>query len=317
MINLYQWDTFIRHFWIAKYGSTTEKGLYSNFLKKIKEKDYFKFIKELKETSEYYHNIMVPELKLFLKSNRGNGINEWDAEQLVYYLQNLNDYFKISQVRIILVILYEVYIKNKIKYREFKSTIKFLEEFHYIYNGVCKKPTNILENKYGNFARKIINTEDTKEISNYIKLLKEELKSLKPDKEEFVLKFKELTYSKEVSSKEINQKNLVTKYSIRKYEEILCDKGYYDIKRSSIEHILSEKSSIKNKLNIGNLVLLEDDLNNKASNLCFKEKVEIYKRSNYKSVQEIVENFKKTFTELDIEKRAIKMSNFIYENVLK
>ncbi len=310
-------DTFIRHFWIAKYGPTTEKELYSNFLKKIKEKDYFKFIKELKETSEYYHNIMVPEVKLFLKSNRGNGINEWDAEQLVHYLQNLNDNFKISQVRIILLVLYEAYIKNKIKYREFKSTIKFLEEFHYIYNGVCKKPTNILENKYGSFARKIINTEDKKEINNYIKSLKEELKSLKPDKEMFVSKFKELIYSKEMENKEINQKNLVTKYSIRKYEEFLCNKGYYDIKRSSIEHILPEKSSVKNKLNIGNLVLLEDDLNNRANNLSFKEKVEIYKESNYKSVQEIIENFKKDFTEFDIEGRATKMSNFIYEQILK
>ena len=42
--------------------------------------------------------------------------------------------------------------------------VQFLEEFHFIYNGIMKERTNALVNKYGNVAREIYKSENQNQI---------------------------------------------------------------------------------------------------------------------------------------------------------
>ena len=55
----------------------------------------------------------------------------------------------------------------------------------------------------------------------------------------------------------------------------------------SIEHILPESNDIKNN-NIGNLILLEQVLNEEADCLEYIDKITVYKKSSYKWIKEFV-----------------------------
>lgn len=313
-------DVFIRHFWLAIYGPTTEKELYNKFLKRIKPEEYSNFLEKLKVSSKNYFSMIKPNESLFTKSNKNNGINKWDCKQLIYSLNILNE-LNISQVRIILLALYEVYLTKKINYKNFKETVKFLEEFHYIYNGVCKLKTNILESMYSKFSRKIISEEKNSIVIKHIDDLKRELKKLKPDTKIFNIGFYDLTFYKNFSNEREKQKNIIAKYTIRKIEEILCSKGIYDSDQVSIEHIIAENTKENFVGDIGNLVLLESILNEEASNLLLKDKIKIYKKSKYKSVEDFIKKFsqngKINFSENEIEKRKKEMAEIIYQNIMK
>lgn len=69
-------------------------------------------------------------------------------------------------------------------------------------------------------------------------------------------------------------------------------------------------------LNIGNLILLEINLNNAASHLPYNEKRDnYYLKSNYDWVKNFVSNHLE-WTEDDIVARAEKMANIYYHGIL-
>ena len=104
-----------------------------------------------------------------------------------------------------------------------------------------------------------------------------------------------------------------TKYAINKIAAYYEDSEVFD-DEGSIEHILSESEDERN-LNIGNLILLEQRLNQEADNLDYANKVEVYAKSSYKWIQEfIAEN-----TEWDNDKvlaRARTLAMFYYTKIL-
>lgn len=65
--------------------------------------------------------------------------------------------------------------------------------------------------------------------------------------------------------------------------EVFDDEG-------SIEHILSE-SGTGDSINIGNLILLERRLNEEADNLNYTGKINVYKKSSYKWMQDFLSNY--------------------------
>ena len=92
--------------------------------------------------------------------------------------------------------------------------------------------------------------------------------------QEFESEFINLTYTK----KSNNSDNVITKYVVNKIA------SYYDGKEifeddGSIEHILPEANEIK-KNNIGNLILLEQVLNEEADCLEYIDKITVYKKSS-------------------------------------
>lgn len=50
-------DTFYRHFWISNYGQSKMSDLYDNFLSTIKPKDYYKYLKKLRDSSRNYDTV--------------------------------------------------------------------------------------------------------------------------------------------------------------------------------------------------------------------------------------------------------------------
>lgn len=277
--------------------------LYDDFKSTVKPrtKDQYKiFLQEIENTAKLYIKIIDP--------NRMDFENRKEYFGVVQSLNALTNYFNIVQVRIALIALLEAKDNNLISLKRFKEIIYYLDNFHFAYNAIGAQPTNKLETIYSRFAIKLrasSSKEDAKEIIDELIAHLDAIYISYPDFEE---KFIMLAYSKKD-----NPSNLKTKYAINKiacfYEEseVFDDEG-------SIEHISSEGET-DNSRNIGNLILLERRLNEEADNLDYAAKINVYKKSSYKWMQDFLSQYDE-WTPDKVIVRSKKMATFCYTRIL-
>ena len=313
---------FYRYFWLSRYTYSTEKDLYKKFKNKINRKEYMNFLKELEKASKDYAHITRPRHEYFRKSSKGNNVSKDDLEYFVKSLEFLQNILNIEQVQVLLITLVDKCNSGLLSFKNMKSMVKFLEEFHFIYNGIMTERTNTLVNKYGNVARSIYNTKTQSEIMTEFSKLKKEFISLLPeDNQKFISKFVQISYSSKTKVMDNKQKrrNAITKYAIYKIEEIFSEKNQVEFDRISatIEHIVPESSEKDTALalNIGNLIILERNLNLECDNCSFEEKVSVYNKSKYNSVQCFLEKYSNNKS-FPIEERAKNMAKEIYSNII-
>ena len=261
--------TFYRHYWVSKYKNSSSNALYDDFNKQIKS-NYSIFLDDMLKGSEAYMKIINPK--------REDYNDRKEYFWLVQSLKCLNNYFNIVQTRIILLALYDVKERDIIDAKLFKSTVLFLENFHFAYNAIAVKNSNRFDSIYSKSAialRKAVDRTDAKLIIE--KQLIQPLKTLFPKYEEFEKKFIELTYSKKDRPSNVKTKYILNKlHCLEEGTELFDDRG-------SVEHISPESNGCET-LNIGNLILLENDINQQAGEREYVEKKEYYKNSKYKEV---------------------------------
>lgn len=296
--------TFYRHFWISNYKKTSGSKLYDDFQSVIKPKNrerYIEFLKELESDSSEYIKILNP--------NRDDYGNRKEYYWLVQSLNVLMNYFNIVQVRIALLSLFKAKNKNLITSSKFKDTILYLENFHFAYNSILSGRASRFENTYSKFAINLNAAKNKTEAINIIDTdLIQHLNKLFPDFLQFSQKFKELTFSKKD-----HPNNVKSKYAINKLNSHFENTDTFsDI--GTIEHIICEKEG-GTALNIGNLILLEEKLNNQAGDAPFKNKKNIYLKSSYKWVKEFT-NDHLDWTADDISRRAEILSKLYYTEIL-
>lgn len=300
-----EFQTFFRHYWISKHKKVTEDQLYNEFIKTIPKDEYQSFIEDMEKASKQYVKLICPIPDDYRK-----------RREFMYIIESLNyfnSYFNIKQVRVILLALFDTRFNRKlISGSEFKKILVYLHQFHFAYNALCTKRANALESKYSKFAQRINSVETKQSAHKIIDELRRELDELFPNYSEFEKSFIKLEYSKGK-----NDYNMLSKYVLNNIENYYSNE---DVSKNngSVEHILSEDKSKKYSLNIGNLILLEDYLNEKAENKDLCEKINIYSESKYEYVKEFESSYKdiKQFNEELIKERAKKMAEDYYYNIL-
>lgn len=300
-----EFQTFFRHYWISKHKKVTEDQLYNEFIKTIPKDKYKSFIEDMEKASKQYVKLICPIPDDYRK-----------RREFMYIIESLNyfnSYFNIKQVRVILLALFDTRFNRKlISGSEFKKILVYLHQFHFAYNALCTKRANALESKYSKFAQRINSAENKQSAHKIIDELRRELDELFPSYNEFEKSFIKLEYSKGK-----NDYNMLSKYVLNNIEKHYSNE---DVSKNngSVEHILAEDKSKKYSLNIGNLILLEDYLNEKAENKDLCEKINIYYESKYEYVKEFESSYKdiKEFNEELIKERAKKMAEDYYYNIL-
>ncbi len=297
--------TFLYHYWLSRYSSSSEKKLYDNFMKKItpaSEENYLDFLRNMEKNAEYYIEIIRPERRDFG--------NRKEYYWLVQSLNCLSNWFNISKVRIALMAALEKKEQGIVNSKMLKRLVKYLESFHFAYNTMLAKSANRLTH-HADFARKLRNCSTPEECDECITDLITKLDLLFPTEEEFTEAFTRLTYTKKTESID----NMKTKYVVNKLE-CFYSSDHHDVfdDNGSIEHILPESTG-EAALGIGNLILLECTLNQNSDNDDYAVKKENYKKSKYDWVKEFV-NENDSWTQEKITARAEKMAQVYYHNVL-
>lgn len=296
---------FYRIFWIAFYKKSSKNKMYDDFLTVIPKtsKDaYKKFLLEMEKAAQIYVKIVNPK--------REDYGNRKEYYWLVQSLNVMNNYFNVTQVRIALLALFLAKEKDLIDLSTLKDTVLWLENFHFAYNAISSLRSSKFEGIYSRFALKMNKCNAKDEAKRIINdNLLHPLKSIFPKFSEFREKFVLLEYSKKD-----NPSNLKTKYAINKLNCLYEDKELFD-DCGSIEHISSEMEG-KEALSIGNLILLELNLNKEADNLDYGHKKKIYKKSQYVWMNVFLQKYERWNVEMCSE-RADQMAAMYYTRILK
>lgn len=295
---------FYRHFWISKYKKSGISKLYDHFKSTIKPRTkerYKLFLEEIEETAKLYVKIISPQRQYFENKKEYFGV--------VQSLNALTNYFNIVQVRVALIALLEAKEKELITLKRLKEILYYFDNFHFAFNAVGAQPTNKLESIYSGFAIKLRSCDDKNDAKTIIDNLIAQLNNIYISYKEFEEKFVLLTYTKKE-----NPSNIKTKYAINKIAAYYAESEVFD-DEGSIEHILPESDEAES-VNIGNLILLEQRLNQEADSLDYTNKMEVYKKSSYRWVQDFVTDN----AEWDAKKvlaRSKQLAAFYYTKILE
>lgn len=190
----------------------------------------------------------------------------------------------------------------------------FLERFYFIFGIVLKEQPKVLEKIVHNHAY-LINSCKDEELINTINQLKENLSKLLPDYITFEQAFLNLGYSNRnprYGDDDGNKKDI--QYIIESYEKYLRG-NFSDLPAFTIEHIYKDSGKDKH-CKIGNLMCLEEDLNNRAGSKPVSFKVEkIYPYSVFLSADEVIKSYKSSFDEPEILERGKKIANILFEKI--
>jgi len=296
--------TFYRHFWISKYKKTYSNKLYDAFNSAIAKTElcYRNFLEDMLLNAKIYMRIVNPR--------REDYNNRKEYFLLVQSLNALNNYFNVVQVRIALLALFDVKDRDVIDLKMLKSTVLYLENFHFAYNAILSGKANRLEKIYSTFAINLRKATNKAEAQTIIQTkLVEPLDQLFPTFEDFYKKFIALTYSKKD-----NPSNTKTKYAINKLNCYLSRKEIFE-DDGSVEHLVPESDG-EYSLGIGNLILLEQQLNSDAGQETYTKKQETYKKSNYTWIKDFC-NKHPTWDHTMISERAVDMAKLYYSKILE
>lgn len=296
--------TFYQHFWSSKYKKVSSNKLYEAFNSTIKksETEYTEFIKELLKNAKIYMQIVNPK--------REDYNNRKEYFGIVQSLSCINNYFNVVQVRIALLALFDTKQRGIVDFTMLRDTLSYLENFHFAYNAILANRTNRLEKIYSSFAIALRKSQTKAEAKCVIRdKLVAPLDELFPTFDSFSEKFVALSFTKKDKVS-----NVKTKYAINKLNSLYSNNEVF-ANDGTIEHIIPEKEQ-GNTLNIGNLILLEDNLNDEAGHENYANKCAVYAKSNYIWVKNFVAQHEQWDSSM-IEQRAKEMAKVYYTEILK
>ena len=296
--------TFYQHFWSSKYKKVSSNKLYEAFNSTIKksETEYTEFIKELLKNAKIYMQIVNPK--------REDYNNRKEYFGIVQSLSCINNYFNVVQVRIALLALFDTKQRGIVDFTMLRDTLSYLENFHFAYNAILANRTNRLEKIYSSFAIALRKSQTKAEAKCVIRdKLVAPLDELFPTFDSFSEKFVALSFTKKDKVS-----NVKTKYAINKLNSLYSNNEVF-ANDGTIEHIIPEKEQ-GNTLNIGNLILLEDNLNVEAGHENYANKCAVYAKSNYIWVKNFVAQHEQWDSSM-IEQRAKEMAKVYYTEILK
>lgn len=260
-----KFPVFLRYFINSRQQIVRSERLFKELKNKILNKDdVFPLIDELERYADVYIALDEPENELW---QNNKNIKQMIGELVLFDVQQYKS------------LLLSVYFKMN-QYLEDVLRIVRALTFRYIVIG--RLNPNELERAYNRVAIKIYNGE----ISTP-KEIQEELKDVYVDDEAFKNSFSTRTFD----TTKTKDKRLI-RYILLSIENKKFNKDYHLFDTNvTIEHILPQTTEEETEESIihrlGNLTLLEANLNRECSNKPFVEKKEIYKISQYGISKEI------------------------------
>ena len=257
-----------------------------------------KLLKDLQYKSKLYAKII--DIKTDFSDKNVEG-------QLLYLLK----ISKNEQYRPLLMSLMHQRDNGIIQEEKYLSIIDFLYKFHICYTIICNGTTNKLERIIYSMSVEIENNFNDKSLDKLV----EELKDKMPDKKLFLINFKQIGYShhKNFFYDEENKKQVEA--VLRIYENYL-ESVVWQLD-FTVEHILPDSNGSQNAI-IGNLIPLEQKINEKVKDWSISDKLEVYgKESVFASARKLTERYGKEPEKFNPETRTEFMAELFYKDILK
>jgi len=246
-------ELFFNRFWASWVAKVTENKLYRRFIDYMRDEgmhgvfpDCAQLLNELLIASKIYKQMTKPS------------VGDWSRDKnfnIYAHIKNINGLFNVKVHFPFFLALFEEFEQHRVNLKLLNRTLTLMENFHFIFTHIVSRRASGLDNKYSKFAIRLRNEANKEKVIND---LKKELLDKLPKKDEYIEKFRELSYLK-------NKETI--KFILLRLESEIDKSLALDFELHSIEHLDPKSSSSKNINNIGNLFLLENKLNSDKDNL--------------------------------------------------
>jgi uncharacterized protein with ParB-like and HNH nuclease domain len=300
-------DTFLLHEWLSRYEFTSSKKLFKKVKAEIKKGNAKVFLDDLVKDSQTYRGIFDPDT---VKWNK----EEMELKQSLVALTIL----KVTQQTPIVLSVLREYFNKKIKIKHAIEAIQAIENFHYIFTAITsQRSSGGISLMYSLAARNLHKATDLQEKLKAIKELKTKMRDRLPNYEEFLANFRNLKYTDDYT-----KDKRIIQYTLTRIDRHLNKSGLpIDYSAMTIEHLLAQNPKSKDNNHddikglIGNLIFVNEELNNKLANKDFKEKKEILVKSSV-HLDDIVSK-STTWGEKEITKRTETLADIVYSKIFK
>ncbi len=296
-------ETFVRHWWIAKYNDTSEENVYKHFKKRWNsgEIEPEKFLDELVKDAALYVKISSPVTEDFKQQE----------EKSLYRSLTALRIFNLSSYKPFVLNLFKAKEKKNLTFGDVKNVLFFIEKFHFSFNAICSMRPSGIDGTYGTGARNLFAATDKNSARQVIEALKEKLNGRLPKKETFKSKFSELKF---LNSN--NKDKKVIQYIFTYLESVKQTTDEFKPDNITLEHILPQSSGKETFVAaIGNLLPLGQTLNQKAGNKSLSDKIKVYEKSNFAVTQEFAKSNPEKWGKTEIRARTNALAEECYNSM--
>ena len=264
-------DDFIYHRWNSCHPLTTKLKIFKAFKNEITNKEKAK--KEIDSLSE--------DVKLYRFMNEPDFfISEKLNNRLIVENLKVLSILGIKLGHPALLAILKKYETNEISIKNILSFLKKMVKFHFIFNTMLSSRSSGITNRYVSLAQNISlgQSDKNSEVRNFMLFSQSFLDS----KDAIKQSFKSLIFTNQVSK---NKK--IVQYVLSCFERFYSKNDKKDTSNLTIEHLLPQ-SLLKNGYSqeqigqLGNLILVDDAMQEKLRNKPLKEKLKILKANNIK-----------------------------------
>lgn len=301
-------SSFLLYQWISHNGVCAQKDLFKNIRKKYNSKQSVKkYIENLESDKIAFRYVRTQN------SAKELGLND---KKIFYSLQALS-MFKVKQHTSAIMLVIREYKNQKISLKQLQQFISKIEKFHFKYNTITSSRTSATSSVYKNFIAKYNELPDDSNIKNqYIRDFKFP-SELIPSKEDFIDNFKKIYFINDYT-----KYKKVIRYILEKIENYHITHTVpiaYD--QYTIEHLIpQDKIGEFSELEIGqigNLIFVTKDVQDKLKNKTLKDKLQILTELE---IQIPFNNFESKYdkcaNEIDlINERTNLIATAAYENI--
>lgn len=290
---------FVKHYATHKYEHNN-RGLteYKIIQSANKGRNTEKLLDDLRKKADYYSIILNPS------NNHNEGVCLQTENRVFAFFRKKRQ----EQLRPVLLSLIHRNRTEDIPDELYNKVLSFIYNFYVCYKIIGEENSNKLTNVVYKYAEKIENEYSPEVLEEFVTELKKKL----PSREVFINAFKNVGWTHRNGFYEGDKNKEKVKTVLEVWERHI--NGDECIEDFSIEHILDESVS-EEYGQIGNLIPLEERMNNNLNRKSFKEKLERYSDSCYRSAREFSNRYKDT--EFIPEKRTQILAIKFYDEVLK
>jgi uncharacterized protein with ParB-like and HNH nuclease domain len=260
---------FLQAVWRSRYESVTEKNLVRRIRRTIRKSQSENFLKELEFDAELYRQIEEPDYRKWKKSER-------DAKESLYFFGSFN----IAQPMPLLLSLMREFQSKQISVRQVGRCFKAVEDYHFTYNVLASKTSSGgMSMFYARRARELLNAKSKAARDRAIDDLVVSLREKRPPDVEFDEAFADLWLSGSVTAD-----RKMIRYILRRIYQHHHPKAAIDFGKMTIEHLAPQSKGGDAYGRIGNMIYVDQSVNEKLSNRGFKAKLEILRNLDHQWV---------------------------------
>ena len=223
--------------------------------------------------------------------------------------------FKVRQQTPCVLSLVRAYRTGKIRKRHLEDSLIAIEKFHFLFTAITsQRSSGGISAMYASLARRISEATDSHEIVRIINDMKDKLRKRIPSVDEVQALFPEHIYTYNFT-----KERKLLKYILVCFDRHVNTSTTIDYEKMTIEHLIPQSSisatGYKDEIvgQIGNLIIVPDDINFKLKDKSFTEKKALLQAEGASIPLEISEA--EEWNKEKIETRTRKLVNQAYTEV--